>query len=78
MQGRPLVFKCAKCVRGERATFDGPNPSGRPVVTGKLRGTDGNTRVSAEYTCEVCGHKGWSTHPTMVRKARALGAEQEA
>lgn len=77
MGATPHNWKCGKC---NRKTDPRPMSDrtiyiarfGKPVPTGRVKDPE-SYRPSIEYRCEVCGHVGWSRHPTAVAVARRMG-----
>ena len=67
----PLTFRCTKCkvLRDRYDHHKGTNL----IATGKTRRRKQSGRYNvpqAEYKCRACGHVGWSSHTSIIIKAR--------
>lgn len=68
--GQPNWFRCSKC----RTTLRSRDGGWRATLTGRKRPHRGKvgariTFVDREYTCDTCGHVGWSAHIDLCRQA---------
>lgn len=81
--GRPLHFQCSNCRKAKgypaRPYLD-KGYSMQVTLTGKTRSAyDGNacdsrsTCTAVQYTCNFCGHTGWSRHHDIFVKAVKAG-----
>jgi hypothetical protein len=73
--GQPHTFRCAKCKRGADAQRQ-PRVGIDVSLTGRSREQHAEGMnvhhwkpIALEYKCNVCGHVGWSRHPTLAHRA---------
>lgn len=81
--GRPLNFQCSACRKAKGyppREYLNKGYSGQVTLTGKTRSAcDGNacdgrsTNTAVQYTCDFCGHTGWSRHYDILVKAVRAG-----
>lgn len=81
--GRPAHFQCSKCRRAKGwppSKYLDHGYQTEVTLTGKTRSAvDGNaqtgrsTNTAVQYTCDFCGHTGWSRHYDIFAKAVRAG-----
>lgn len=81
--GRPLNFQCSNCRKAKGYPANPRLDKGyrnEVTLTGKTRSAcDGNacdsrsTNTAVQYTCNFCGHTGWSRHYDIFFKAVRAG-----
>lgn len=69
--GQPLVFRCHQCKRCYDREQD-PNCGTHLRTTGRIRrqapggaNHHGWPHHAYQYVCKMCGHTGWSRHPSV-------------
>lgn len=79
--GRPLTFRCSRCRLSRNRSIDEVcrAESGKKgwinhvTLTGRTRPhvcRSGPRSDDVEYTCQDCGHTGWSSHLMIVMRLR--------
>jgi hypothetical protein len=81
--GRPLNFQCSNCRKRKGYPPNRYYDQGyinQVTLTGKTKSAfDGNaqsgrsTSTAVQYTCNFCGHTGWSRHHDIFVKAVRAG-----